>query len=119
MGIYADMTARWKALAAEYGAIAVFVYFSIFFSVWGGFAAAIGLGFDVSSAGGNAGTWTAAYLATKVTQPLRIGATLFLTPLLARFLRRKKPPTDPTITTAEAPGPPQPSEPPPEDAPAE
>ena len=115
MGIYADMKARWQKLAAEYGPIAVVVYFSIFFSVWGGFAAAIHMGFDIESAGGNAGTWTAAYIATKVTQPLRIAATLVITPIVARFLRRNK--SAPAAEPTQAGPAPQPqSEPPPADA---
>ena len=40
-----------------------------------------------------AGVLGAAYVATKATQPLRILATLALTPLIARLVRRGKGPT--------------------------
>jgi hypothetical protein len=56
-----------------------------------GFAMAIQMGIAVESTAGKAGVWGAAWVATKVTQPLRILATLLLTPLLAQLLRRRKP----------------------------
>ena len=34
------------------------------------------------------GAWTAAYIFTKILQPVRIGITLLLTPLLARLYER-------------------------------
>jgi hypothetical protein len=95
--------------------VALAVYYGIFFSVLITFAWAIDRGFaDViyawtakisalfpwgssegSSVGSALGTWGAAYLATKVTQPLRILLTLVLTPLVAavlhRFKRRPRP----------------------------
>ena len=75
-------------LFVEYGAVAVVVYFTLFFAVWVGFWAAIRFGWRPSSAIASAGTWTAAYIATKVTQPLRIAATLAMTPFLARLYER-------------------------------
>lgn len=71
-------------------------YFSIFALVFAGFAIAISMGVTVDSAAGTAGTVGAAYVATKLTQPLRILATLLLTPILgklvARFGPRPQPP---------------------------
>jgi hypothetical protein len=81
--------ARYRALVAEYGAIAIVVYLVIFAVVLGGFAFAIARGADVEGVAGGAGTLGAAWLATKVTQPLRIGATALLTPLVAALLRRR------------------------------
>jgi hypothetical protein len=72
----------------EYGAIAVVVYFAIFFLVIFGFWAAIRFGWQPSSAAGSVGVWTAAYIATKLTQPLRIIATLAVTPLVAKMYER-------------------------------
>ena len=72
----------------EYGAIAVVVYFVIFFLVIFGFWAAIRFGWQPSSAVGTMGVWTAAYIATKLTQPLRIIATLAVTPLVAKVYER-------------------------------
>jgi hypothetical protein len=82
---------RLKNLLAEYGKIAIYVYLGIFAVVFAGFAVAIQSGMKVESATGKAGLIGAAWLATKVTQPLRILAALALTPLVARLVRRRKP----------------------------
>jgi len=82
---------RLKNLLAEYGRLALYVYLAIFAVVLVSFALAIQMGIEVESAAGKAGIWGAAWVATKVTQPLRILATLALTPLLAQLLRRRKP----------------------------
>lgn len=84
-------------LLTEYGAVAVVVYFAIFFAVLAGFWLAIHFGWRTHSAAGTAGTLAAAYVATKLTQPLRIAATLVLTPAVARFYERLRglPPADP------------------------
>jgi hypothetical protein len=78
---------RFKALMVDYGRLAIWVYFTIFFGCWAGFAVAIHLGFQVEGAGGATGTALGSYAAAKVTQPLRILATLALTPPLERVLR--------------------------------
>ena len=77
-----------KHILTEYGAVALVVYLTIFFVVLGGFWAAIRFGWRPASVAGNVGTFTAAYIATKLTQPLRIGATVLLTPLVARLYER-------------------------------
>lgn len=82
------MGAKFKQLLAEYGPVAVLIYFTLFFAVLVGFYAAIYVGWAPEGVAGNAGAWTAAYLATKLTQPLRIGATIVLTPLAGRLWRR-------------------------------
>lgn len=86
---------RWKALLPEYGKIALTTYFTIFFLVLGGFVIAIRLGYEAKGASGWAGTLGAAYAATKLSQPLRILATLGLTPVIARLVRRTPPPASP------------------------
>jgi hypothetical protein len=73
---------------AEYGAVAVVVYFAIFFLVLFGFWAAFRFGWRPSSAAGTVGVWTAAYIATKLTQPVRIIATLAVTPFVAKLYER-------------------------------
>jgi hypothetical protein len=75
-------------LFVEYGAVAVVVYLALFFAVLFGFWAAIRFGWQPTSVMASAGTWTAAYIATKVTQPLRIAATIAATPFLARLYER-------------------------------
>lgn len=82
------MKDRFKTLLAEYGKVAMIIYFSIFGLVFLGFAVAIRMGVEVESAAGNAGTLGAAYVATKLTQPLRILATLVLTPIVGKLVER-------------------------------
>ena len=82
------MRRTFKSILAEYGGVALAVYLTIFFAVLGGFWIAINMGWRPASAAGNVGTFTAAYLATKLTQPLRIAATLALTPLVAKVYER-------------------------------
>ena len=77
-----------KNILVEYGAIAVAVYLIVFVVVIVGFWAAIRFGWHPESMAANVGVWTAAYLATKLTQPLRIAATLAMTPLVARWYER-------------------------------
>ena len=60
----------------------------IFFLVLGGAWLAMEAGFRPSSVGSQTGTFVAAYIVTKLTQPLRIAATVLLTPLVARIYER-------------------------------
>jgi hypothetical protein len=83
---------RFKGLIAESGAIVLWVYFGIFGLVLLGTATAIKFGIKVEGVSFAAGTWAAAYLFTKLTQPLRIAATLAITPAIATFLRRFRKP---------------------------
>ena len=80
-----------KGIFAEYGTLALVLYLIIFAVTLAGFAVAISLGVATDSAAGSAGTLAAAWLATKLTQPLRILATLALTPLVAAALKRLRP----------------------------
>jgi uncharacterized membrane protein YcgQ (UPF0703/DUF1980 family) len=84
---------RLKNLLAEYGRLALYTYLVLFAVVLMGFAGAIQLGVHTQSTAGKAGLWGAAWLATKVTQPLRILATVALTPLVAQVLKIRKKPT--------------------------
>jgi hypothetical protein len=77
-------------LLAEYGTVAVIVYFVIFFGVLGGFYIAIRFGWRPSSAAGSVGTQAAAYIATKLTQPIRIAATVVVTPFVAKLYERMR-----------------------------
>jgi hypothetical protein len=77
-----------QKLLTEYGTVAVIVYFAIFFAVLGGFWLGIRFGWRPSSTAGNVGAFTAAYIATKLTQPIRIGATILVTPFIARLYER-------------------------------
>ncbi len=86
-----------KNILAEYGGVAMVLYLVIFFAVLGGFWFAIKMGFQPAGAGGRVGTFAAAYIATKLTQPLRIGLTILLTPFLARAWERIRGPRTPPV----------------------
>lgn len=90
------MKDRLEALLQKYGKLALIIYFTIFGLVLTGFALAIRAGVQVESAAGEAGTLGAAWVATKLTQPLRILATVVLTPLVSKLVdrfRKAPPPT--------------------------
>jgi len=75
--------AKLKLLLEEYGRVAIWVYLVIWLTVLAGFAIAISAGFNVNGGPAGMGVLGAAWVATKLTQPLRIGATLLLTPAVA------------------------------------
>lgn len=77
-----------KDILAEYGRVALWVYFVIFALVLVGSWAAIHMGWQPEGVAGGMGTLGAAWVATKLTQPLRIGATLVLTPLVAKLYEK-------------------------------
>ena len=79
-----------KNILAEYGMIAVVVYLSLFTLVFVGSYFAIRLGWTPGSVAGQAGAWTAAYLVTKVAQPLRIAATVLITTFLGKLWENRK-----------------------------
>lgn len=72
-----------KQLLTEYGRVALGVYVVIFLFVLVGSWTAVHLGWRSGSGTGDVGAVAAAYLFTKLTQPLRIAATLVLTPMVA------------------------------------
>lgn len=77
-----------KSAMAEYGRLAIGVYLVMLVLVFAGSAAAIHLGFEIDGVSGTAGTLAAAWVATKLSQPLRILATVAITPALAAALGR-------------------------------
>lgn len=79
---------RFAQVKREYGRIAVGTYLVIFVVVLGAFAVAIKMGYAVEGTTGTSGVLLGAWLATKVTQPIRIAATIGLTPFVARMLRK-------------------------------
>ena len=84
---------RIKALLAEYGRTAIVVYLVMFAIVFAGFLIAVGAaGYAPDGAASGAGVIGLAWLATKLTQPLRILATLALTPLVSAAVKRLRRP---------------------------
>jgi hypothetical protein len=77
-----------KSLLAEYGNVALVTYIVIWVLTLAGFAIAISAGIQVEGAASGAGLLGATWLATKLTQPLRIAGTLALTPIVAAVLRK-------------------------------
>ena len=97
------MKAKLEALMKEYGPIVLYTHFGMFFAVLIGFAIAIQAGAEVESASGGAGLLGAAYVATKLTQPIRIAITVATAPVIARVLRRRKAATEAAAPDVEAP----------------
>ena len=77
---------------AEYGKIALYTYLVLSLSTIVGFSIAIGAGVEPSSASGVLGVIGAGWIASKATMPLRILATLGLTPVVAAVVRKYWPP---------------------------
>ena len=90
------MKTKMQDMFAQYGRMGIIVYFGIFFLTFFLFWLALSVGVDISSwdffSGKleKLGTIALAYAATKLTQPIRIGLTLVLTPLIARFFPEAK-----------------------------
>jgi len=91
---------RLQAHFAEYGRVAIWTYLTLSLTAIIGFSIAIGAGVGASSASGIFGVIGAGWVAAKATMPLRILATLGLTPLIATLIqrRRKKPSADDDIS---------------------
>ena len=83
-----------KKLLEVYGRVALVVYFAIFLATLAGFAIAISFGLELDSAKSGAGLLMASWLATKLTQPLRIAGTLALTPIVASMMNKKQSQSD-------------------------
>jgi hypothetical protein len=81
---------RLAKLFAEYGRVAVYLYFSISIATWFGFALAFGLGLQPTDATGVLGCIGAGWLAGKGTIFIRIPITLAITPPVAELLKRRK-----------------------------
>ncbi len=84
-----------KEILTEYGAIAVVVYLVLFVLVLVGSYFAIRFGWKTNTPVGTAGMWTAAYIVTKLTQPLRIGATVLLSAFVGKMIARRRKPESP------------------------
>ncbi|MFT4974392.1 MAG: hypothetical protein ACI8S6_000274 [Myxococcota bacterium] len=79
---------RLNALMEEYGRIAIFTWLTIFVLTLSSFVVAIKFGYTPDGAAGQSGIVVIAYVATQATKPIRIFATLALTPVIAKLIRR-------------------------------
>ena len=77
-----------KTLIVEYGVVALIVYLVISLTVLFGFWIGIRLGYEATTSTGFWGTLGAAYVLMRFTLPLRIAATIVITPFLARLYER-------------------------------
>lgn len=82
------MKEKLKTLLEQYGTVALVIWFTIFGLSIATFSTLLSLGFEVEGAAGATGTLAGAYLATQVIKPIRIAATLALTPLVATWVAR-------------------------------
>jgi hypothetical protein len=80
---------RLAELMAKYGPVALVTYLSIFAACMCGFAFAITqLGYRPEGVAASVGVWGMAWFACKVIQPVRIAATVVLTPFVAAGFHR-------------------------------
>ena len=88
LAVYRRGKEKLERLVEEYGRVAIYTYFGLFGLVLGGFWLAMNLGLSNYDGTGAWAALGAAWVATKITQPLRIAATLVITPVVARVVRR-------------------------------
>jgi hypothetical protein len=89
MNWWKELKVKLQDLFEEYGKVAIWTYVVLWASVLIAYAIAIQLGVEIEGAAATGGVLFAAWVAVKVTQPVRIVATLVLTPFLARFINRE------------------------------
>ncbi|MHB1224270.1 MAG: FAM210 family protein [Gemmatimonadaceae bacterium] len=77
-----------KRVIAEYGVVALVIHYIIFGVVITAAYLAMRAGWQPSSRIAGVGTWAAAYVVAKLTQPVRLIATVALTPIVARSYER-------------------------------
>lgn len=81
---------RLKKLFADYGKVAVYLYFGISITTIIGFAIVFSLGLQPTDATGFVGVLGAAWLAGKATIIIRIPIVLAVTPPIAEMLKRRR-----------------------------
>lgn len=88
--MFRNLKGRYQDLVAEYGAVALGIWFGLAAVVFLGFTVAIRMGVSVEGAAGSAGTFGAAYVGLQLTKPVRIVATLALTPFVGQWVHRRR-----------------------------
>lgn len=89
----AEIRAKFKALADEYGWVAFVVWFGVFGATLFTTAALIELGVDwpwLTEKAGSAGTWAAAYVVTKLLGPIRFGIFAAILPFAGRWKKSRE-----------------------------
>ncbi len=77
-----------KRVIAEYGVVALVIHYVVFAIVIISAYLAMNAGWQPSGRMSGAGTWAAAYVVAKITQPVRLILTVALAPLAARLYTR-------------------------------
>lgn len=77
-----------KRVVAEYGLVALVIHYVVFAIVIVCAYLAMTAGWEPSGKIAGVGTWAAAYVVAKITQPVRIIITVALAPLAARLYSR-------------------------------
>jgi len=96
------LKARLEEHLSEYGPIALVIYLSVSALTITGFYIAISTGLsDGDSSSWSFGSLVAAWLAAKLTLPLRIGATFVLTPIAASLLIKLRKTQPKSVKTPE------------------
>jgi hypothetical protein len=84
---------RLRRFLLEFGALGLGVHYFVYALALIAFALSIQHSGTLPASSGRLGVWAAAYVATKLTMPLRVLLTVALTPLLRGLIRRlRKPP---------------------------
>lgn len=94
---------KFKAFINEFGMIAVFTWFSIFFATWAAFAALISAGLDLGGwlSDGEGSGWLystvkdwgpigLAYIPTQIVKPIRAAATFAIAPIVYKLVHGKR-----------------------------
>ena len=92
MSWFKQTMARLDQVKAEYGKIAIWTYMTLWVLVLSTFFLAIKMGVEIEGAGEASSALFGAWVAAKVTQPFRIAATIVLTPMVAKMLRKRSSP---------------------------
>ena len=82
------MRKKFTAVLTEYGVIAVILYFAMFFAVLFGAYFALKAGWTPKGFAAETGRWVVAYGIAKLSTPIRLAATVALSPLVARVWDR-------------------------------
>lgn len=93
------MKKKYEELVAEYGATAAVIHLIGFAIVMVVSGWALKQSFEVTTGKGFAALIGAAWVASKVSSPIRIAITIVLTPIVGRFVQKRRersaPPEDP------------------------
>ena len=80
---------RFEQIKKEYGKVAFVTYMVLWASVLVAYAVAIKNGVEMEGVSSTGGILVGAWVAAKVSQPIRIVLTIILTPVIASFFRRR------------------------------